>query len=86
MAVVGVSSDDQEVADRFRESLDLPFPLVGDRKATIISLYDVKWPLIRLASRVTYLVGKDRRIRTAHKSARDIESHVQIACSFEADS
>lgn len=81
--MVGVSSDPQRTSDEFRRSLDLPFPLVGDPNAEIISAYDVKWPLVKLAHRVTYLIRQDRTIGAVHKSARDIDSHVQLACTFD---
>jgi peroxiredoxin len=77
--VLGVSADRQEVNDRFRAELDLPFPLVGDPHASIISAYRVKWPLVKIASRVTFIIDRDRRIAAAHKSARDIEGHVALA-------
>lgn len=80
--MVGVSGDPQEVSDRFREELDLPFPLVGDPGATIISAYGVKWPLVRIASRVTFIIDRDRHVAAAHKSQRDIDGHVGLASKF----
>lgn len=80
--MVGVSADRQEVSDRFRTELDLPFPLVGDPTAEIISAYGVKWPLLKIAGRVTFVIDRDRRVALAHKSARNIESHVRLACGF----
>ena len=84
MAVVGVSSDRQEVSDRFRAELDLPFPLVGDPSATIIAAYGVKWPLVKIASRVTFIIDRDRRITGVYRSARDIDGHVRLACDLAA--
>ena len=50
-----MSGDSQEKNDTFREKLDLPFPLVGDPEGTILRAYEVRWPLIGLAKRVTYV-------------------------------
>jgi thioredoxin-dependent peroxiredoxin len=75
LSVAGVSTDEQTVNDRFAESLDLPFPLVGDPDATIARRYGVKWPLLKIARRVTFVVGEDRRIESVHRSERDPRSH-----------
>lgn len=82
VSIVGISGDSQTRNDAFREELDLPFPLVGDTSGDILRAYDVKWPLVRIAARVTYLVDRDRTIAAAHKSARDVSSHVEMACSW----
>jgi len=79
--VIGVSADSQKTADRFRESLDLPFPVVGDHSGDILRAYRVRWPLIGLARRVTYVVGRDRRIRSAYESQRKVDEHVAQACA-----
>ncbi len=82
--MVGVSADGQDVSDRFREELDLPFPLVGDPGAEIISTYGVKWPLLKLAGRVTFIIERDRKVGAVRKSARDINSHIELACSYRS--
>jgi peroxiredoxin Q/BCP len=74
--VVGVSNDVQETSDRFRESLNLPYPLVGDPEGAILRSYKVRWPLLGLAQRVTYLIGRDRKIRLALHRELDIEAHM----------
>jgi peroxiredoxin len=76
-----VSADTQQRNDAFRASLALPYPLVGDPDGTIRSAYRVKWPVIGLARRTTYVVGADRRIRRAIRSERDIDAHIGGACS-----
>jgi peroxiredoxin Q/BCP len=78
---VGVSRDVQETSDRFRESLDLPFPLVGDPEGAILRAYKVRWPILGLARRVTYLVGRDLRVRLAFHSELDIGAHVSRTCA-----
>lgn len=82
--IVGVSTDEQEKNDRFRESLRLPYPLVGDPDGTIVKAYDAKMPLLGIARRVTYVIGKDKRIQSAYKSDLRAESHVGQACSLVA--
>jgi len=77
--VVGVSSDSQQANDRFRKSLDLPYPLVGDKGGRIARAYGVRWPIIGLARRGSFLVGRDRKLRAAFLSERDAEAHVTKA-------
>ncbi len=78
--MIGVSADDQQTADRFRESLDLPFPLVGDK--AVVEAWGVRIPLLGVARRVTFVVGRDRRIAHRYESNLAAESHVGEACTF----
>jgi peroxiredoxin Q/BCP len=78
--VVGVSKDPQDVSDRFRESLGLPYPLVGDPDGAILKAYKVTWPFVGLAQRVTYVVARNHKVRLAFHSELDIEAHMEKAC------
>jgi peroxiredoxin len=75
--VVGVSTDPPAESARFCASLQLPYPLVGDQDGSIAKAYGVRWPLVGMARRVTFLVGRDRRIALAFGSERDAEAHVR---------
>jgi len=55
---------------------------VGDPEAAILKAFGVRIPVLGLARRVTFVVGKDRRIESVHESAFDPESHVASACAF----
>jgi peroxiredoxin len=79
--VVGVSRDPQETSERFRQSLGLPYPLVGDPDGVVLNAYKVRWPVIGLARRVTYLVGRNQRIRLAFHAEFDIGAHVSETCA-----
>ncbi len=80
--MIGVSADDQETADRFRDSLELPYPLVGDPRGEILDAWGVRIPLLGLARRVTFVVGRDGRVGHRYESNLAAESHVGEACSF----
>jgi peroxiredoxin len=80
--VIGVSADDQETSDRFAASLELPFPVVGDPQGKILKAFGVRIPVLGLARRVTFVVGKDRKVRKVHESQFDAKSHVAQACAF----
>lgn len=79
--VIGVSRDSQETSDRFREALGLPFPLVGDPGGEVLRAYKVNWPVLGLARRVTYLVGKTRKVRLAFHSEFSPDAHVKQTCA-----
>jgi peroxiredoxin Q/BCP len=74
--VVGVSGDSEERSRRFAKELALTYPLVADPKGAILRGYDVRWPLVGLAQRSTFVIGKDRKVRMALHSERDIEAHL----------
>lgn len=78
--MIGISRDDQETNDRFRESLGLPYPLLGDPEGTISDAYKVSWPLIGRSQRVTYLVARDHRIRLAFHDELRMDAHPGQAC------
>lgn len=79
-AVVGVSTDDQATNDRFRQSLDLPFPLVGDPGGAIVKAYDVRWPLVGFAQRVTYVIEQDGTVTMARHDELRMGRHANAAC------
>jgi len=79
-AVIGVSTDDQATSDRFRQELDLPFPLVGDPDGAIVKAYKVRWPLVGFAQRVTYVVEQDRSIAVARHDELRAAGHSAAVC------
>jgi len=78
---VGISSDSQEKNDRFRRSLDLPFPLVGDPEGTILKAYGVRWPILGMAQRVTYAIGRNTKVLLAFHSELNMDAHAAQACA-----
>jgi peroxiredoxin len=78
---VGVSADSQEVADRFATSLKLAYPLVGNPDGAIGRAYGVRWPVIGLFRRATFVVGRDGRIQAAFRSEADASAHAEWAAN-----
>jgi thioredoxin-dependent peroxiredoxin len=80
-SVVGVSTDDDKTQCAFADSLSTPFPIVADPDKAICRAYDVLWPLVNLAQRVTYIVGPrpdgqpGRVIEAAFRHELRIASH-----------
>jgi peroxiredoxin Q/BCP len=77
--VIGVSADTPERAASFRQSLEVPYPMVGDPQGAILRSYKVRWPLLGLAQRVSYLIGRDRRIQSAYHSELNAKAHITHA-------
>jgi len=84
--VIGISGDSQETNDRFRESLDLPFPLLGDPEGKILDAYRVRWPLLGLAQRVTYAISQKGRVLLAFHSELRPTAHAAKACEAVKES
>jgi peroxiredoxin Q/BCP len=59
VAVFGVSRDTEKSHDEFRASQGLPFPLAADPDGIVQKAYGVPDMGLPLASRVSFLVGRD---------------------------
>ena len=66
-AVVGISTDDHATQCKFAESMHTPFPMIGDGDQKITRAYDVRWPIIGRAQRVTYVLDPSRRVLAAFR-------------------
>jgi len=62
VAVVGVSYDSVASHKSFAEKYNLNFTLIADPEGKIVSLYDVKMPMMNMAKRVSFLIGLDGKI------------------------
>jgi len=60
--VVGVSTDDAPTQCRFADFMRAPFPLIADPRGEITRAYDVRWPLLNIAKRVTFVIGPSQII------------------------
>ena len=65
LQVAGISPQDQESHQRFREEHDLPFILLSDPEKVAIRMYDVDGPFGVGVRRATFLIGQDRTIKNA---------------------
>lgn len=74
-SVIGMSNDDIETLKRFsREECRDAFP-VGVASPRVITAYDVAMGGSGLASRTSYVIGRDGKIAMVHSDA-DYRSHV----------
>ncbi len=78
--VLGISVDSWAAANAFAESLGAEFAILGDWPLNKVSQsYDVYNPERYVASRVTYVIDKDRVIRAVIDEPREMEKHSQDA-------
>lgn len=82
--MIGVSPDPQDKNDRFRESLTLPFSLVGDPNGMLARAYRTRWPLAGRVRRTTYVIGPDRKVKDAYRSELRPRAHVEHVCDVLA--
>ncbi len=57
-----MSADKEAKQAEFRRSIGAPFSFVADPDATLIRLFGVKTPLIKIAKRVTFVIGRGRKV------------------------
>lgn len=58
--------------------------MVGDPEGRVLGAFGVRWPLVGLARRVTYVIGADRRVQAVIRGELDADNHVTEACAFVA--
>lgn len=79
--VLAISMDEADTLKKFKESLKAQFAFVPDPDAKLVSLYDVKMPLLSLANRVTFVVGEGRKVLKVDTGADAIDvSKAVTAC------
>ena len=75
LQVVGVSPQDAESHERFKEKHKLPFMLLCDPDKVAVKMYDVDGPLGIGVRRVTYLISQDLKIQDAVQADIRIDKH-----------
>ena len=75
VTVVGISTDDLATQCNFARSINTPFPMIGDNDSSISRAYQVLWPLIGVAKRVTYVINNEQVIEAVFRHEIDVKSH-----------
>ena len=63
LRVAGISPQDAESHQRFREKYDLPFTLLSDPDKSVVQMYEVDGPFGVGVRRATFLISQDRKIQ-----------------------
>lgn len=83
--IVGVSTDDQPTQCRFADFMRAPFPLIADPQGKISRDYDVRWPLLNVAKRVTFVIGPSQVILGTFHRELQITKHHDEVLTFVAE-
>ena len=82
--IVGVSTDDAPTQCRFADFMRAPFPLIADPSGDITRAYDVHWPLLNIAKRVTFVIGPSQVILgTFHRELQIGKQHDEVLAFVE---
>ncbi len=77
VAYYAASTDSPDKNKKFADSLGADFPILSDPEGKVADAYGVRMPLVNVASRWTFYIGKDGRIV-------DIDRKVKAATHGEA--
>lgn len=81
---MAVSGDDAETAKKFRDSLKAPYSFVSDDTGALMRRFDVKYPLVTVAKRITFVIGPGRKVLAIQEGSDAIDpSSTVTACSLE---
>lgn len=60
---------------------------MGNEDRTVLKAYGARWPLIGLARRTTYVIGRDRKIELGFNNETSMTAHAARALEavFAAD-
>jgi len=82
--VIAVSGDDGANALKFKESLKAPFPFVSDSEGVLMKAFDVKYPLVTIAKRVSFVIGSGRKVLAIQEGSDAIDPSAAVtSCSLD---
>lgn len=73
--VVGVSTDDEKTQCDFAASTKAPFSILPDPKHKISESFNVLWPVVNVARRVTFIVRPDMIIDSVFHHELQVSRH-----------
>ena len=83
--LVGVSTDDPKTQCDFAAKLGIPFPLIADEDRSIANAYEAYRSVLRIAKRITYIIGEDQRIMASFHHEIGVERHRNAVLRFVKD-
>src|SRR6266516_4392333 len=84
--VIAVSGDDVETLKKWRAELKAPQTFVADPKLELMKLFDTKTPIISIASRRTFVIGKGRKVLEVQEGNDAIDPSKSVrACGLHQD-
>ena len=74
--VYGISSDNLATNEKFKKTHRLPFELLADESGKVCKAYDALIPIIKMPTRVTYLLNSQHRIAGVFEGLFENKTHV----------
>lgn len=82
VAYFAASTDAPAKNKEFAESLGLDYPLLSDPEAKVAESYGVRVPILGLAKRWTFYIGKDGRILFVDKDVKPDSAGDDVAAKL----
>ncbi len=81
--MIGISVDSRAKNKAFAEQLGVTYPILSDEQKTVSREYGALMPLIRLASRRTFVIDKRGTIQSIQKGGEALDPQkAQDVCSL----
>jgi peroxiredoxin len=74
-SLIGISTDDEKTQCEFAASTRAPFPIIPDADHKLSKAYDVLWPVMNIARRITFIVLPDMQIDSVFHHELQISRH-----------
>ena len=74
--VFGISRDNLATHEKFKKTHRLPFELLADESGKVCKAFDALLPLIKMPTRVTYLLDSNHRIAGVFQGLFENKAHV----------
>ena len=74
--VFGISRDNLATHEKFKKLHRLPFELLADESGKVCKAFDALLPLIKMPTRVTYLLDSNHRIAGVFQGLFENKAHV----------
>jgi thioredoxin-dependent peroxiredoxin len=74
--VIGVSTDDDKTMCDFAGKMKVTFPMLADGNRLVTAMYGVKWPLIGMAKRVTFLIDPEGVVQAVFHHEFQVSKHL----------
>jgi peroxiredoxin len=75
--IVGISTDAQDAQCEFARAESVQFPLLADHDQKVARAYEVKWPLLGRAQRVTFVIDRQGKIAARIHHELSADRHVK---------
>jgi thioredoxin-dependent peroxiredoxin len=80
--VVAISTDDVETLKRFKLERKAPFEFLSDANRKVVPSWSGTMPVVGLANRANYVVGKDGKVLSVVEGSAAIDPTAAVAaCS-----